>query len=72
MKRRNSRKKLALDSVGLILLFLGSVLSIVALGDAQQTLKSSQLAGGGVLIAIVGIILVWRGSKIKDPMTNKI
>ena len=72
MKRRNSRKKLALDSVGLILLFLGSVLSIVGLGDVQHTLKSSQLAGGGVLIAIVGIILVWRGSKIKDPMTNKI
>ena len=62
MKRRNSRKKLALDSVGLISLFLGSVF----------TLKSSQLAVGGVLIAIVGIILVWRGSKIKDPMTNKI
>jgi len=72
MKRRNSRKKLALDSVGLILLFLGSVLSIVGLGDAQQTLKSSQHAVGGVLIAIVGIILVWKGSKIKDPMTNKI
>ena len=72
MKRRNSRKKLALDSVGLILLFLGSVLSIVGLGDAQHTLKSPQLAVGGVLIAIVGIILVWRGSKIKDPMTNKI
>lgn len=71
MKRRNSRKKLALDSVGLILLFLGSVLSIVGLGDVQHTLKSSQLAGG-VLKAIVGIILVWRGSKIKDPMTNKI
>jgi hypothetical protein len=72
MKRRNSRKKLALDSVGLILLFLGSVLSIVGLGDAQHTPKSFQLGVGGVLIAIVGIILVWRGSKIKDPMTNKI
>ena len=72
MKRRNSRKKLALDSVGLILLFLGSVLSIVGFGDAQHTLKSSQLAVGGVLIAIVGIILVWRGSKITDPMTNKL
>lgn len=67
-----ARKKLALDSVGLILLFLGSVLSIVGLGDDQQTLESSQHAVGGVLIAIVGIILVWRGSKIKDPMMNKI
>ena len=48
------------------------MLSIVGLGNAQQTLKSSQHAVGGVLIAIVGIILVWRGSKLKDPVTNKI
>lgn len=48
------------------------MLSIVGLGDVQHTLRSAQLAVGGVLIAIVGIILVWRGSKIKDPMTNKI
>ena len=30
-------ENVVLDSVGLILLFLGSVLSIVGLGDAQHT-----------------------------------
>ena len=47
------------------------MLSIVGLGDVQHTLKSLTCSRP-VLIAIVGIILVWRGSKIKDPMTNKI
>ncbi len=57
----------ALNLAGLILLFIGIVLSIVGFGDHQQNLESSQHAVGGVLIAIVGIILVWRGSRIKEP-----
>jgi uncharacterized membrane protein len=56
-----------LNLAGLILLFIGIMLSIVGFGDHQHNLESSQHAVGGVLIAIVGIILLWRGSKIKEP-----
>ncbi len=65
-----SAKKLALNSIGLIVLVLGIVLFLVGYGHDQQytnTLESSQLSVGGALIGIIGIILLWRGSKVKEP-----
>jgi hypothetical protein len=68
------RRKLALNSVGLILLVFGGILFIVGFGSDQkygQTLESSQLSVGGALVGIIGRILLWRGSKIKDPANIK-
>ena len=57
-------RKLALYSVGLIVLIFGIVLFIIGFVD-NQTLQSSQISMGSVLIVILGIILLWRGAKIK-------
>lgn len=64
------RRKLALNSIGLLVLVFGIILFIVGFGSEQkhgQSLESSQLSVGGALVGIIGIILLWRGSKIKDP-----
>jgi hypothetical protein len=45
------------------------MLFIIGYGHDQQyknTLQSSQLSVGGALIGILGIVLLWRGSKIKE------
>ena len=57
-------RKLGLYSVGLIVLIFGIVLFIIGFVD-NQTLQSSQISMGSVLIVILGIILLWRGAKIK-------
>ena len=57
-------RKLGLYSVGLIVLIFGIVLFVIGFMD-DQTLQSSQLSMGSVLIVILGIILLWRGAKIK-------
>jgi hypothetical protein len=56
--------KLGLYSVGLIVLIFGIVLFVIGFVD-EQTLQSSQISMGSVLILILGIILLWRGAKIK-------
>jgi hypothetical protein len=57
-------RKLGLYSVGLIVLIFGIVLFIIGFID-DRTLHSSQISMGSVLILILGIILLWRGAKIK-------
>ena len=57
-------RKLGLYSVGLIVLIFGVVLFIIGFVD-NRTLQSSQISMGSVLIVILGIILIWRGAKIK-------
>jgi hypothetical protein len=57
-------RKLGLYSVGLIVLIFGIVLFIIGFVD-DRTLQSSQISMGSVLILILGIILLWRGAKIK-------
>ena len=57
-------RKLGLYSVGLIVLIFGIVLFIIGFVD-NRTLQSSQISMGSVLIVILGIILLWRGAKIK-------
>ena len=57
-------RKLGLYSVGLIVLIFGIVLFVIGLVD-NRTLQSSQISMGSVLIVILGIILLWRGAKIK-------
>jgi uncharacterized membrane protein len=57
-------RKLALYSVGFIVLIFGIVLFVIGFVD-NQTLQSSQISMGSVLILILGIILLWRGAKIK-------
>ena len=57
-------RKLGLYSVGLIVLIIGIILFIIGFVD-NRTLQSSQISMGSVLIVILGIILLWRGAKIK-------
>ena len=57
-------RKLGLYSVGLIVLIFGIVLFIIGFVD-NRTLQSSQISMGSVLIVILGIILLWRGAKLK-------
>jgi hypothetical protein len=57
-------RKLGLYSVGSIVLIFGIVLFIIGFLD-DQTLQSSQISMGSVLILILGIIFLWRGAKIK-------
>ena len=60
-------RKLGLYSVGLIVLIFGIVLFIIGFVD-YRTLQSSEISMGSVLILILGIILLWRGAKIKETM----
>ena len=60
-------KKLGLYTLGLIVLIFGIVLFIIGIVD-NRTLQSSQISMGSVLILILGIILLWRGAKIKGTM----
>ena len=57
-------RKLGLYSVGLIALIFGIVLFIIGFVE-DRTLQSSQISMGSILILILGIILLWRGTKIK-------
>ena len=62
-------KKLALNSIGLILLVFGGMLflwGVIGSEKAGQTLETAQSSVGGVLIGILGIVLLWKGSQIKD------
>jgi hypothetical protein len=61
--------KLGLYAVGLIVLIFGIVLFVIGFVDTR-TLQSSQISMGSVLIEILGIVLLWRGAKIKG--TNEI
>ncbi len=73
MSKTFQAKRIALNGTGLILLVLGIVLFFVGYGDDQhhgQSLRSSQFTVGGVLIGIGGIILLWRGSKLKRDRIN--
>ena len=49
------------------MLIFGIVLFIIGFVD-NRTLQSSQISMGSVLIVILGIILLWRGAKIKGTM----
>ena len=62
-------RKLGLYTVGLIVLIFGIVLFIIGFVD-NRTLRSSQISMGSVLIVILGIILLWRGAKIKGTMNT--
>ena len=57
-------RKLGLYSVGSIVLIFGIVLFVIGFVD-DRSLQSSQISMGSVLILILGIILLWRGAKIK-------
>ena len=60
-------RKLGLYTVGLIVLIFGIILFIIGFVD-EQTLQSSQISMGSILILILGIILLWRGAMIKGTM----
>jgi hypothetical protein len=62
-------RKLGLYFVGLIALIFGIVLFIIGFVD-DRTLQSSQISMGSILILILGIILLWRGTKIKGTNDN--
>ena len=62
-------KKLGLYTLGLIVLIFGIVLFIIGIVD-NRTLQSSQISMGSILILILGIILLWRGAKIKGTMNT--
>jgi hypothetical protein len=62
-------KKLALNSIGLILLVFGGMLflwGVIGSEKVGQTLETAQSSVGGMLIGILGIALLWKGSKIKE------
>jgi hypothetical protein len=62
-------KKLALNSIGLILLVLGGMLflwGVIGSEQVGQTFETAQSSVGGALIGILGIALLWKGSKIKE------
>ena len=64
-----SPKKLALNSVGLILLVFGSMLflwGVIGTEKVGQTMETAQSSVGGALIGILGIALLWKGSKMKE------
>ena len=63
-------KKLALNSIGLILFVFGGMFFLsggIGSEKVGQTLLTAQSSVGGVLIGILGITLLWKGSKVKEP-----
>ena len=61
-------KKLALNSIGLILFVFGGMLflwGVIGSEKVGQTLETAQSSVGGVLIGILGIALLWKGSQDK-------
>jgi len=64
-----SGKKLALNSIGLIVFVFGAMLLLWGIvGSTQVGTRSdtSQSALVGILTAIFGMVLLWRGSKLKE------
>lgn len=62
-------KKLALNTIGLILLVFGDMLLLWGVMGSEkvgQTLGTAQASIGGVLIGILGIVSLWKGSRIKE------
>ena len=62
-------KKLALNSIGLILFVFGGMFFLSGGIDSVkvgQTLETAQFPVGGVLIGLLGIALLWKGSKVKE------
>ena len=65
-------KKLALNSIGLILFVFGGMFFLLGgIGSEKvgQTLET-QFPVGGVLIGILGIALLWKGSKVKETLKH--
>ena len=72
MSKSYQAKRIVLNGIGILLLAVGIILFIGGYNDSRlhgDSLKSLQSEVGGVVIAIMGIILLWRGSKSRD---NKI
>ena len=62
-------KKLALNSIGLILFVFGGMCFLsggIGSEKVGQTLLTAQSSVGGVLIGLLGIALLWKGSKVKE------
>ena len=62
-------KKLALNSIGLILFVFGGMFFLsggIGSEKVGQTLLTAQSSVGGVLIGLLGIALLWKGSKEKE------
>jgi hypothetical protein len=69
MSKPYQAKRIVLNGIGIILLAVGIILFIGGFNDGRMhgdSPESSQSEIGGVLIAITGIILLWRGSKSRD------
>jgi uncharacterized membrane protein YgdD (TMEM256/DUF423 family) len=69
MSKSYQAKRIVLNGIGILLLAVGIILFIGGYNDSRlhgDSLESSQSEVGGVLIAITGIILLWRGSKSRD------
>ena len=61
-------KKLALNSIGLILFVFGGMFFLsggIGSEKVGQTLETAQFPVGGVLMDL-GIALLWKGSKVKE------
>ena len=61
-------KKLAINSIGLIVFVFGAMLflwGVVGTSQVGQTFDTAQSSVLGALIGIIGIFMLWRGSKVK-------
>jgi hypothetical protein len=61
-------KKLAINSIGLIVFIFGAMLflwGVVGTTQVGQTPDTAQSSVIGAMIGIIGIVLLWRGSKVK-------
>ncbi len=66
-------KKLALNSIGLILFVFGGMFFLsggIGSEKVGQTLETAQFPVGGVLIGLLGIALLWKGSKVKETLKH--
>jgi hypothetical protein len=62
-------KRIVLNGIGFILLIVGIIIFIGGYNDSRlhgQSQESLQFEVGGLVIGMAGIVLLWRGYKLKD------
>ncbi|HEY7109076.1 MAG TPA: hypothetical protein VH415_06595 [Nitrososphaeraceae archaeon] len=69
MSSPHQAKRIVLIGIGFILLIVGIIIFIGGYNDSRlhgQSQASLQFEVGGLITGIVGILLLWRGYKLRD------